>query len=112
MTRLIDGPHAGTTLALGRAPFLLRVVQDQAGTVDALDKIDDTVRPGETVLVYRQTTEPMTVHVDRRDPKTGRRTGHWYVAADYRLARVQPDQATAADNPAWQAWAQANRNQA
>lgn len=112
MIRLTDGPHAGTNLMLARAPFLLRVVANQTGEVDALDKIDDTTRPGETVTVYRRTTKPMIVHVDRRDPKTGRRTGSWFAGAEYRIAKVQPDAATAANNQAWQAWAQTNRHKA
>ncbi len=109
MIRLINGPHAGTKLNLARAPFLLRVVQDQAGNIDALDKVEDTARPGEAFTIYRRMTKPMIVHLDRRDPKTGRRQGLWFAAADYRLALVQPDPATAADNQRWQAWAQANR---
>lgn len=110
MTRLLDGPHAGITLTLSRAPMLLRVVQNRAGEVDGLDQIEDTIRPGETVTVYRAVTEPMIVHIDRRDPKTGRRTGSWFAAAEYRLAKVQPDPATAADNQRWRNWAQENRH--
>jgi len=110
--RFIDGPAAGKPINLARAPFLLRVVQDESGNFDGLDQIDDAPRPGETVTVYRAITEPMIVHIDRRDPTTGRRTSTWQAFAEYRLAKVQPDQATAADNQAWRAWATANRNQA
>jgi len=106
MSNCTDGPARGQTFTIARAPYFLRVVQNAAGTWDALDLIDDAPKSDEQIHVYRRTTEPMVAHVDGRDPKTGRRYGRWMAIADYRLHPVQPDDDTARDNQAWQAWCQ------
>ncbi len=112
MSYFHDGPHGGKHLSLQRAPFLLRVVVDQAGNLDALDQLADTPRPGETITVYRRISDPMTVHIDGKDPKTGRRWGRWEQSANYRLAKVQPDDLEARDSARWRTWAQANARNA
>lgn len=103
MTKFTDGPAAGKTLCLGRAPIFLCVVKDKAGEVDALDQLDDVPKPDESITVYRKVSDDGTVHVDGRD-KSGKRFGRWYQAATYVIHSVQPDDATARDKEAWAAW--------
>jgi hypothetical protein len=98
VTRFLDGPAAGVTLLLGKAPFLLRVVKGEEW--DALDQFDDEPRPGEEIFVYVRVTTPTTVHVDFSRP----RRGGWYQAADYRLCAIQPTRKEAEDAGEWRAW--------
>jgi len=107
-----DGPAQGQALTLSRAPFLLRVVIDADGTVDGLDQLTDTPKSTEAVHVYRRIADAGVAHVDRRDPKTGRRTGVWMAFAKYRLARIQPTDAEARQTAAWQQWATTNAKHA
>ena len=107
-----DGPAKGEALTLARAPFLLRVVIDADGKLDGLDQLTDKPSATEAVHVYRRIGSAGTAHVDRRDPKTGRRTGHWMAFAKYRLARIQPDDHAARHTDAWQQWATANARNA
>ncbi len=103
MTRFLDGPAAGQTLMLGRAPVYLRVVKGE--TWDALDQIGDTPNDDETVHVYRLVKTAGIMHVDGRDKKTGKRFGNWYTIAEYELAPEQPDDVTMRDTLMWQTWA-------
>lgn len=99
-----QGPADGKTLSLQRVPVYLRVVVDGAGNIDALDQLDDTPRPGETIYVYKILNHAGTVHIDRRDPKTGRRVGEWMQMATYQLMEEQPTQEQARDTATWQNW--------
>ena len=101
MISFLDGPAEGTRLSLQRAPYFLRVVIDQAGKVDALDQLDDEIRPGETAHVYYQTKHLGDAIYCSRGPSRCRRV----VSAEYRLYEEQPDQAVLRDNQAWVAWA-------
>jgi len=83
MTRFLDGPAAGKTLSLSYAPMYLRVVIDPKGNVDALDAPDDSPRPGEIVHLYRRHGPVTTGFIAGRDPKTGKRFGRRFSAADY-----------------------------
>lgn len=103
MIKFVDGPAAGSHLTLRRVPQFLRVVIDQAGGIDALDQLDDTVRDGETVHVYHRVDEVSEVILCSRGPSRCRRET-W---AEYRLYTQQPDQAVLRDNEVWQAWAMA-----
>lgn len=104
MSKFLNGPAAGQFLSLGRSPYFLRAVRVPGGKWDALDQLDDTPAPNEEIHVYRIASEPMTAHVDGRDPKTGKRFGRWMSIADYLLHDEQPDDRTARDKAAWQAW--------
>jgi hypothetical protein len=104
MTKFLNGPAAGQHLSLGRSPYFLRVCRTSAGKWDALDQLDDTPKPTEEIHVYRRATTPMTMHVDGRDPKTGKRFGRWTSIADYVLHDEQPDDPTARNPDAWPQW--------
>lgn len=106
MTNFTNGPAAGVTLSLRRAPLFLRVVRDEAGKWDALDLVSDIVAPGEAVYAYRRTRHDGTVHVDGRD-KNGRRYGEWFQLAEYALVEPQPPEAVLRDTRNWQGWATA-----
>lgn len=100
MIRFLDGPAKGAQLSLARSPHFLRVVIDPAGNVDALDQLDDTMRPGETAHVYELSGDIGTVIACTRGK--GCRT---MAIAEYRLYAKQPSQELLRDNQAWQAWA-------
>lgn len=104
MTTFTDGPAAGHTLTLGRSPTFLRVVIAPGKQPDALDQLEDEPEDGEEIHVYLITGEPTTMHIDGRDPKTGRRFGRWLSCAGYRLHHTQPEDATARNTESWRAW--------
>jgi hypothetical protein len=103
MTRFVDGPAAGVTLMLRRAPMLLRAVRAADGTWDALDQLEDTPRADETVVVYRMARGPFAMHVNR-----DRRHGGcaWYRGGEYVALDPQPPTTTVRDTETWRAWAQ------
>jgi hypothetical protein len=104
MSKFIDGPAKGQNLTLGSSPYFLRAVKDPRGKWDALDKLDDEPALEEEIHVYRLVSEPITAHVDGRNPTTGKRYGKWMSIADYALHSEQPDDATARNKAAWQEW--------
>ena len=95
-----DGPAAGATLMLKRAPVFIRVAIQQNGGVDALDQLTDEPEPGETLHAYRRITKPSPFHI-----RCGRgsRSG-WYVMADYVVCEDQPEAETMADTDRWRDW--------
>lgn len=106
MTRFTDGPAAGKTLCLRRAPVFLRVVID-GEDIDALDQLDDKPEPNEKLYVYIRDGDAGSVHIDGRDPKTGKRFGRWMMTAKYKLYATQPDDATLRDFAKWSEWCHA-----
>ena len=104
MSKFLNGPAADTHLSLGRSPYFLRVVRTPGGKWDALDQLEDEPAPDEEIHVYRLDSTPMTAHVDGRNPITGKRFGRWMSIADYVLHGEQPDDHTARNKVAWQAW--------
>lgn len=99
-----QGPADGKSLNLQRVPIYLRVVVDDAGAIDALDQIDDSPRPSETVYAYKLLEHRGTAHIDGRDPKTGKRYGKWIQIASYQLCEDQPTPEESRDTTAWQSW--------
>lgn len=100
MIRLLDGPAAGQTLMLKRAPRFLRVVRGPSGKWDALDQLDDTPNDDETITVYARGAEkPGVVHLNM-----GRLGGGFYVLAYYRHHPAQPAEWQMRETSAWQAW--------
>lgn len=99
MTTFLNGPAAGKTLALQRAPLLMRVVIGAYGEVDALDFLGDTPSDHETIHVYRRLAKPIRYHLNR----TGQRGG-WYQMARYELNPAQPAEWQARETGAWQQW--------
>jgi len=104
MSKFLNGPASGQFLSLSRSPFFLRAVLAPSGKWDALDQLEDEPASNEEIHVYRLDSTPMTAHVDGRDPKTGRRYGRWMSIADYVLHDEQPNDVTARNKSAWQAW--------
>lgn len=110
MTIFIDGPASGQVLKLQRAPVFLRVVEDTwTGKFDALDQLYDNPQPDEKIHVYIITGQAGMVHVDRRNPETGKKEGLWFVSASYRYVGD-----VAADDEVrlfqkWQDWTEQNR---
>ena len=106
MVTFLDGPAAGKTLDLRRAPFVLRVVINNRGTVDALDQLDDEIKPMEFAHVYRLTAPPQSIHVKA----VKRSQSAWRYIASYALAPgAQPDQAILRDNERWGQWCEENK---
>lgn len=103
MTNFQDGPAQKIILKLKRAPMYLRVVVSPAGTIDALDQIQDTPLEEEQVHAYVRIGAAGSYHVDSTDPR-GRRVGAWYTVATYKLCVDQPGEHTLRHNDAWQAW--------
>lgn len=103
MSKFLDGPAAGTTLMLRRAPVWLRVVIAPDGTVDALDQPSDTPAADEAVHVYRQHEGTHTAAFICR---TGKSPGGRFEFADYRYVAHAPT-AELRDRAAWQAWCMA-----
>jgi hypothetical protein len=104
MTKFLNGPAAGIVLSLSRSPRFLRVVFSLTDGWDALDQLEDIPKPNEKIFVYQIAYTPFVMHVDGRDPKTGKRFGRWVSSAPYKLHAEQPDDATARDKLAWKAW--------
>lgn len=104
MTRFLDGPAAGVTLMLKRAPRLLRVVRAAGGEWDALDQFEDTPGSEEAITVYRMVSGPTWMHVNR-----GRKSGGSGVfrGGEYRVLTEQPADDILRDRLKWQTWAQA-----
>lgn len=98
-----DGPAAGHTLLLQRAPLYLRVTRDAQGTIDALDMPEDEPQPGETLFAYVRMTDPERVHLRMAPP---RRSG-FYARAEYALVEPQPEDAVMRDRDRWCEWASA-----
>jgi len=107
MTRFSDGPAAGHTLRLRRAPIYLRVTRDPAGGIDALDQAGDRPCPDEALFAYRQQSYDGSVHINSWDSQ-GRRTGGFFPMATYALIDPQPDEATMRSLASWQEWTEAD----
>ena len=112
MIRFLDGPAAGVTLVLRRAPLLLRVVsrapargdRDLFGGLawDALDQLGDEPRAGETIHVYLRVGDVTKGFLDWHDGR-GRR-GTAFCSTDYRHVAEQPGDSHTRTKAAWRAW--------
>jgi hypothetical protein len=100
MTRFTDGPAAGKTLMLRRAPVFLRVVRNAKGEWDALDQLGDQPEPSETIVAYRKVKDDGWVHL--RSAKRG--ASGFYLSAQYAVVDPQPDDSTMRSTQAWRAW--------
>lgn len=105
MTTFIDGPAAGVSLDLRRAPIMLRVVCDTAGSWDALDQEDDQPKGNELIFVYIIVGEPDRAFVRCARP----RAGGYREFARYRLLPTQPADEQVRTTIAWQKWCSENR---
>jgi hypothetical protein len=107
MTRFEDGPAKGQVLTLRRAAIFLRVVRDENGAWDALDQLDDTAKPDETLFAYQCVGNIGSAFIDGKDPVTGRRMGYRAMIASYRFVPDQPTDAEMRSTFGWQKWCQA-----
>lgn len=102
MFRFLDGPAAGATLNLQRAPLFLRVVIDANGKIDALDQLTDEPTETEAIHVYRQVAGSVSSGIAcSRDRGGGCRP---FVSADYRVHETQPIDMQARDQRLWTEW--------
>lgn len=107
MTTFIDGMAKNTILSLQRAPVFLRVTMrfEQGKPVfDALDQLDDTPTPEETLFAYQVSGAVGGAFIDGRDAKTGKRFGRYEPIATYRLHHTQPADEIMRDNKKWGDW--------
>ncbi len=105
MTTFKDGPAAGKTLMIRRAPYYLRVTSHPIDGVDALDQIGDTAKDDEMLTAYRVIGTPGAVHLN-----TGRKPGGgFYPVATYEMVAKQPMDAEMRTNAAWKTWCEANK---
>jgi hypothetical protein len=101
----LDGPAAGATLSLRRAPYLLRVIVDTSGGIDALDQLDDEPTEEEEVFVYALAAPPQKAHVCYGG-KDRHRSG-WFEFGIYRhLPDVDGERLR--ETTAWRVWATAH----
>jgi hypothetical protein len=103
MLYFLDGPATAVFLSCAQAPLLLRVVRGPEGHFDALALFDDEPEPWETIHVYVKVADDGRFYVRYRDHQ-GRRGGHWEPCARYRHFELQPNDATARNQSAWEAW--------
>jgi hypothetical protein len=97
--RCLDGPAEGVTLMARRAPMFLRLVYDElARKWDALDALDDTPSPSETVHVYRRGPGSWSSMFACRGSHGGR-----YEMGDYRYVPYAPHEELR-DTEAWREW--------
>lgn len=96
MTHFADGPAKGQVLMLKRSVLFLRVTQ-AGGAFDALDRVEDSARPGETLFAYQNTGRMRGIACTRGK-------GGCYPIAEYRLCPNQPEDAIMRDNAAWHGW--------
>lgn len=107
MLKFLDGPAAGVTLMLHRAPLLLRLVQAPDGTWDGLDQLADQPKPSESVHVYMMHEHHGRVHL--RMARGAKGGSGFYEYADYKYLPEQPaDDADVRDTERWRAWTLAN----
>lgn len=102
MTRFLDGPAAGHTLWLKRAPLFLRVTITPNGHVDALDQLDDFSLPDERIHVYRREGKGGTLHI--KTTNKGALKSGTYATADYAYVTDGPADAVMRDNDQWREW--------
>jgi len=104
MTTFEDGPAKGVVLMLHRSPRFLRItVRPMPGTGkpfpwDALDQLDDTPTPDETLHVYERTDTGAVIH--------RRGTYGCLPVASYRYVADQPADADMRTTEAWRRWCQ------
>lgn len=115
MTKFLDGPAAGQTLSLRRAPILLRVVVRRRlkkgmlfpvtySTWDALDDPSDEPKPDEQIYVYRLASVPSRMFI-RACGKGKKALGGAWPMAEYTFLAEQPDERHTREKAAWFAWA-------
>jgi hypothetical protein len=101
VTKFLDGPAAGVTLALRRSPVFIRAVLNPDGKWDALDQVNDAPAADEKVVAYMLSDKPTMMHLCRSRAAGG---SAWFAVADYVLVGTQPDEAILRSNGEWRIW--------
>lgn len=99
MTSFSDGPAAGQTLLLKRAPRFLRVTFN-GSKWDALDQLADRPEPHEELFAYERSEYRGTCHMRFA------RGGGFYCMAEYKLVPEQPTDAEMRSQSKWEKWAE------
>jgi hypothetical protein len=101
VTTFDDGPARGQTLELRRSPRFLRVCRSPDLTFDALDQLEDTPKPEETLIAYEKagTSRGFVEYRGKDRHKSGP-----FQVVRYRMIPDQPDDATMRDGEAWRRW--------
>lgn len=96
--------YPGTALMIRRAPPLLRfvVTGDDSRTLDALDQLDDTPKPGERVIVARREKEATPCHMKFGGKAKG--NSGWYLMVKYTSVADPPPDAVVRDTERWRDW--------
>jgi hypothetical protein len=100
MTTCTNGPAAGKTFQIDRAPIYMRVTEEN-GSFDCLNNPEDKPFPKEKLHAYRMKEFKGRAHLKFR------RGGAWVTIADYELCDPQPDDSVMRDNKRWIQWAEA-----
>lgn len=110
MTKFLDGPAAGVTLSLRRAPIMLRVVRNRISKQwDALDQLEDEPKQTEDVYLYMMHGEATRMHLCIRGKNKA--AGGWYAMAEYKFVMMQPDESHLRTAAAWDAWCDRNKHE-
>jgi hypothetical protein len=98
MIEVVDGPAAGKSFAIRRAPLLLRLVhEERRDRWDALDQVGDFPQDDEKVFVYQRAPGSWGVCYVR---PCGR-----YEMGRYSQVATDVDEAVLRETSAWQEWA-------
>lgn len=101
MTRFLDGPAAGVTLQLRRAPYFLRVT-DNGTEWDALNNPEDEARPNERLYCYTWKQRPGGMHLLIRGKN--KHQGGFFQNGVYGFREEQPSDEIMRDNGKWTQW--------
>jgi len=109
MIRFLDGPAAGVTLMLKRAPLMLRVTRQViARTWDALDQLEDEPDADEEIHLYRLDSPVGSCHINCGRGR-GKRASGWYPIAEYRHWPEAIADEHLRTNEAWRRWCTENQ---
>lgn len=105
-----DGPAAGQSLSLKRAPRFLRITQRRFALgiehdgeeFDGLDQPGDVAKPDEMLHAYE--TEKLIGRAHMRFSGKSKGASGIYDIAEYTYVQPQPDDATMRDNAKWADW--------
>lgn len=106
MIEFLDGPAAGQSLPLRRAPKLLRVVRSRSGEWDALDQLEDEPKLSEQIFVYRRRDDLPISRYHLLCGRRAKRATGWYWRASYSVIDPQPGEHDIRVTAAWRAWAE------
>jgi hypothetical protein len=110
MLTFVDGPAAGKTIGLRRAPRFLRItrrrfllgMEDPGEEFDGLDQPGDIARHDESLYAYE--TKKLEGRAHMRFSGKAKSASGIYDIAEYRFIEPQPADDIMRDNKKWIAW--------